>query len=170
MISDMECFPELIYWGLEYWVWSFNREETSSPLSRAEGGTGGSINAWLHRRGWGNPEIYPPVVFNQTLLQPPAPPSLSIVCSVSKAWLFQGLLGANCSLGKSLLGASLVVHWLRICGPVWGTVVLCLFWEDPTYHRATKPRYHNCWSLSALGPGHHKRSHHSEKPMHCHRE
>ncbi|KAJ8783600.1 hypothetical protein J1605_008643 [Eschrichtius robustus] len=42
-----------------------------------------------------------------------------------------------------ILGASLVVQWLRIRLPMQGTQVRSLVREDPTYRRATKPVRHN---------------------------
>ena len=42
-----------------------------------------------------------------------------------------------------------VVQWLRIRLPMQGTRVQLLVQEDPIYCRATKPVYHNCWSLCA---------------------
>ena len=39
--------------------------------------------------------------------------------------------------------------------------------EDPTCHGATKPVYHNYWSLHALELAlHNKRNHRNEKPEH----
>ena len=35
-----------------------------------------------------------------------------------------------------------MVQWRGICLPVQGTRVQSLVWEDPTYHRATKPGHH----------------------------
>ena len=43
-----------------------------------------------------------------------------------------------------ILGASLVVQWLRICLPMQGTRVQALVWEDPTCRGATGPVTHNC--------------------------
>ena len=43
-------------------------------------------------------------------------------------------------------GISLVVQWLRICLPMWGTGVRPLVWEDPTRWRATKPTH---WTTEA---------------------
>ena len=43
-------------------------------------------------------------------------------------------------------GASLVVHWLRICLPMQGTQVWSLVQEDPTCCRATKLLSHNYWA------------------------
>ena len=42
-------------------------------------------------------------------------------------------------LSKINLGASLVVHWLRICLPVQGTWVQFLVQEDPTCVRQLSP-------------------------------
>ena len=44
---------------------------------------------------------------------------------------------------KTFCGASLVVQWLRVCGPVRGTRVQALVWEDPTCRRAARPVSHN---------------------------
>ena len=49
---------------------------------------------------------------------------------------------------------SLVVQWLRICLAVQETLVRSLVWEDPTCHRATKPRCHK-YRASALEPAGH---------------
>ena len=43
----------------------------------------------------------------------------------------------------TILGASLVVQWLRVCLPMQGTRVRALVWEDPTCHGATGPVSHN---------------------------
>ena len=50
-----------------------------------------------------------------------------------------------------MLGASLVVQWLRIRLPVQGTWVQALDQEDPTCHGATKPVHHNYYAC-ALEP------------------
>ena len=84
----------------------------------------------------------------------------------------------------TLLGASLVVQWLRICLPMQETQVRALVWEVPTCCGTTKPVHHNYWAC-ALEPVNHnyqahvsqllkptclesmlhnKRSHHNEKP------
>ena len=45
--------------------------------------------------------------------------------------------------------------------------------EDPgkiTFHGAAKPRGHNYWSLRALEPMTHNRSHPNKKPVHPNRE
>ena len=42
-------------------------------------------------------------------------------------------------------GTSLVVQWIRIHLPTWGTWVHYLVREDPVGHGATEPRCHNCW-------------------------
>ena len=47
------------------------------------------------------------------------------------------------NLKIELLGASLMVQWLRICLPMQGTRVRSLVREDPTCHGATKPVRHN---------------------------
>ena len=44
---------------------------------------------------------------------------------------------------KNIMGASLVVQWLRICLPMQRTRVRALVREDPTCHGATKPVCHN---------------------------
>ena len=74
-------------------------------------------------------------------------PNESLACESS----FQDLLLGNLSqdinpLGvfeNMLLGASLVVQWLRIRLPVQGTQVRALVREDPTCRGATKPVRHN---------------------------
>ena len=50
------------------------------------------------------------------------------------------LYAENC---KTLMRASLVAQWLRICLPMQGTRVRALVWEDPTCHGATRPVSHN---------------------------
>ena len=91
---------------------------------------------------------------------------------------------------KKMIGASLVVQWLRIRLPMQGTRVPALVREDPTCCRATKPVCHNYWAC-ALEPESHsywacvpqllksvclepvlrnKRSHCNEKPSRCHEE
>ena len=42
-----------------------------------------------------------------------------------------------------MLGASLVVQWLRIHLSMLETLVRSLVQEDPTYHRAIKPVHHS---------------------------
>ena len=44
---------------------------------------------------------------------------------------------------KTIMRASLVAQWLRICLPMQGTRVRALVWEDPTCRRATRPVSHN---------------------------
>ena len=44
---------------------------------------------------------------------------------------------------KTLMRASLVAQWLRVCLPMQGTRVRALVWEDPTCRGATKPVSHN---------------------------
>ena len=44
---------------------------------------------------------------------------------------------------KCMVGASLVVQWLRIPLPMQGTWVRALVWEYPTCRGATKPMCHN---------------------------
>ena len=87
---------------------------------------------------------------------------------------------------KKAGGTSLVAQWLRIRLPMQGTQVRALVWENPTYHRATKPMCHNYWACTlepvshnywacvpqVLKPVHleptlrNKRSHCNEKPVH----
>ena len=43
------------------------------------------------------------------------------------------------SIKKLLKGTSLIVQWLRIYLPMWGTRIPSLIWEDPMCHGATKP-------------------------------
>ena len=43
----------------------------------------------------------------------------------------------------TILWASLVAQWLRICLPMQGTRVRALVWEDPTCRGATGPVSHN---------------------------
>ena len=50
--------------------------------------------------------------------------------------------------------ASLVAQWLRICLPIQGTRVRALVWEDPTYHRASKPVCHNYWAYAVEPKSH----------------
>ena len=45
---------------------------------------------------------------------------------------------------KTIMRASLVVQWLRICLLMQRTRVRALVWEDPTCHGATRPVSHNC--------------------------
>ena len=45
---------------------------------------------------------------------------------------------------KTLIRASLVAQWLRICLLMQGTRVRALVWEDPTCHGAAGPVSHNC--------------------------
>ena len=87
-------------------------------------------------------------------------------------------------------GASLVAQWLRIPLPMQGTQVWAPVREDPTCCGATKPMHHSYWAC-ALEPANHnyrahvpqllkpvclelvlhnKRSHRSEKPVHCNEE
>ena len=73
----------------------------------------------------------------------------------------------------------LVVQWIRIRLQMQGIQVRSLFWEDATYHRATRPVPHNHWAVfqsrepqrpspSALERVLlHKRSHRDEQPAHC---
>ena len=56
-----------------------------------------------------------------------------------------------------------------------GTLVQSLAWEDPVHWVPTKPMCHSYWAhaLQLLNPEYlelmlsNKRSHHSEKPVHC---
>ena len=50
---------------------------------------------------------------------------------------------------KIILGASLVVQWLRICLPMQGTRVPAPVWEDPTCHGAAGPVSHNYWACAS---------------------
>ena len=52
-------------------------------------------------------------------------------------------------LKRIVLGASLVVQWLRVFLPMQGTWVRALVWEDPTCHGATKPVSHNYWACAS---------------------
>ena len=71
-------------------------------------------------------------------------------------------------LKVSILGTSLVVHWLRTCLPMQGVQVRSLVWEDFSCHRVTKPLCLNYLSLGTLEPMfYNKRSHCNDKPMHC---
>ena len=49
---------------------------------------------------------------------------------------------------------SLVVQWVRLCLPMWGTWIQSLVWEDATCRGATKPECNN-YALEActLDPG-----------------
>ena len=53
------------------------------------------------------------------------------------------------ALVESMLRASLVAQWLRICLPMQGTRVRALVWEDPTWRGATKPVSHNYWACAS---------------------
>ena len=44
---------------------------------------------------------------------------------------------------KTIMRASLVAQWLRVCLPVQGTWVRALVWEDPTCRGAAGPVSHN---------------------------
>ena len=50
------------------------------------------------------------------------------------------------------LGTSLVVQWLRVYLPVWGTQIWSVVQEDSTRQRATRTVCHNYWSPQALEP------------------
>ena len=64
---------------------------------------------------------------------------------------FRGDENVGCGAGftgvyiyqNSLMGASLVVQWLRISLPMQETRVRSLIWEDPTCCGVTKPVHHN---------------------------
>ena len=65
-------------------------------------------------------------------------------------------------------GPGLVVQWLRICLPLWGTWVQSLVWDDSTCWGTTQPMYHKYCSPHTLGPAHcNMRSHGNEKLPHC---
>ena len=76
---------------------------------------------------------------------------------------------------KNTTGTSLVVQWLRIRLPMWGTQVRSLIWGDSTCLRATKSMCHSYFSHlpqllkpTCLEPVLcNKRSHRNEKPTHC---
>ena len=53
------------------------------------------------------------------------------------------ITGKGQFLQEVVLGASLVVQWLRICMLMQGTRVRALVWEDPTCCGATRPVSHN---------------------------
>ena len=71
--------------------------------------------------------------------------------------------------------ASLVAQWLRIRLPMQGTQARALVREDPICRGANKPMRHNYWAC-ALEPVRlesmlcNKRSHRTEKPVHCKEE
>ena len=113
------------------------------------------------------------------------PPDTHMVCSHVR-WLVETHLTALFKI-MVLLGASLVVQWLRIHLPMQGTRVQVTVREDPTCRWATKPMHHNYWAC-ALEPGrqnnwacapqllkpmrlepvlHNKTNHRNEKPEHC---
>ena len=77
---------------------------------------------------------------------------------------------------KPVLGASLVVQWLRIPLPMQGTRVRSLVREDPTCCGATKPMCYLACVPQLLKPAYleplllNKRSHHNEKPVHLNEE
>ena len=72
-----------------------------------------------------------------------------------------------------------VASWYRIHLPLQETWIGSLIWEDPTCCGSTKPERHNYWacarepgshnhwSMHALEPILHKRSHCNEKPDQC---
>ena len=73
-------------------------------------------------------------------------------------------------LGEHLriyLGTSLVLQWLRICLPMWGTWVRSLVREDFICLRATRPVCHKYWSLVPRAALCNKRCHCNEKPVPC---
>ena len=47
---------------------------------------------------------------------------------------------------------TLVVQWLWLCLPLWGSQVQSLVWEDSTRLEPAKPVCHNYWSPRALEP------------------
>ena len=47
------------------------------------------------------------------------------------------------ALKSTMLRASLVAQWLRICLLMQGTWVRALVWEDSTCHGASRPVSHN---------------------------
>ena len=76
---------------------------------------------------------------------------------------FEGL-GEAC---KDTSRTSLVVQWLRVCLPMWGTWVWSLIQEDSSCFSTTKPTCHSYWA-NALDPVLcSKRSHCNEKPALC---
>ena len=50
---------------------------------------------------------------------------------------------------KNLVGASLMVQWLKICLLMWGAQGQTLVWEDPSCQGATEPMGHNYQSPRA---------------------
>ena len=109
-------------------------------------------------------------------------------CMISLMW---NLKNKQKNKNKNkLMGASLVVRWLRIRLPMQGTQVQALVRENPTCRGATKPMCRNYWAC-ALEPASHnywarvpqllkpvcrepvlrnKRSHRNEKPTHRNEE
>ena len=91
---------------------------------------------------------------------------------------------------KKIYRCSWVAQWLRVCLPMQGTQVRALVWEDPTWHRPTKPVCHNYWACAQDPVSHNywahvlqllksmcletmlrnTRSHHNEKPVHHNKE
>ncbi|KAJ8797796.1 hypothetical protein J1605_016998 [Eschrichtius robustus] len=74
-----------------------------------------------------------------------SPANLSLLRGHPKGKCNHGLclLSLLSLLKNYILGASLVVQWLRICLPMQGTRVRALVWEDPTCRGATGPVSHN---------------------------
>ena len=60
-------------------------------------------------------------------------------------WL-QSILQSYSNQKSMVLGASLVMQWLRVCLPMQGTRVRALVWEDPTCRGAATPMSHNYWA------------------------
>ena len=52
--------------------------------------------------------------------------------------------GCKMNIQKSIVGASLVAQWLRICLLMQGARVRALVWEDPTCRGAAGLVSHNC--------------------------
>ena len=72
------------------------------------------------------------------LYSPPAK-----ICQMVRGGDGSGGDGGGNQIKNNILGASLVVQWLRIRLPMQGTWVRALVREDPTCHGATKPVLHN---------------------------
>ena len=68
---------------------------------------------------------------------------------------------------KERTGTFLVVQWLGIHLLMQGTWVWSLFGEDPTCLGATEPVRCNYWAHAVKPMPHNKRSHCSDKSMHC---
>ena len=74
--------------------------------------------------------------------------SIIVIISCS-SWLLLKTTLLEGMLKNDLLGASLVVQWLRIRLPMQGTRVRALVREDPTCHGATGPVSHNYWACAS---------------------